>query len=73
MTGPKGINNLHVREWECRECGTIHDRDVNAALNVLEKALIVFVETRMENADTAGTAGTVKGFLNVLKSGFAVS
>ncbi|MFF4116032.1 zinc ribbon domain-containing protein [Streptomyces sp. NPDC001714] len=31
MDGPKP---LHVREWTCRACGTVHDRDHNAALNV---------------------------------------
>ncbi|MGW9677282.1 RNA-guided endonuclease InsQ/TnpB family protein [Streptomyces koyangensis] len=29
--GPKP---LHVREWTCRACGTLHDRDHNAAINV---------------------------------------
>ncbi len=29
--GPKP---LHVRRWECGACGTVHDRDVNAARNI---------------------------------------
>ena len=34
-TGPRGIKGLGIREWECRDCGTVHDRDVNSALNIL--------------------------------------
>lgn len=33
-TGPKGLEGLRIREWTC-ECGVTHDRDINAAKNIL--------------------------------------
>lgn len=32
---PEGIADLRIREWSCSSCGSVHDRDVNAAKNIL--------------------------------------
>lgn len=41
---PKGIAGLGIREWRCDACGTVHDRDCNAATNILRVGLDSLVE-----------------------------
>jgi putative transposase len=52
--GPKPIS---VREWACGNCGTVHDRDVNAARNILlEGRKIAAGQAEISN----GCGGTVR-------------
>jgi transposase len=49
---PKGIGGLGVRRWVCDGCGESHDRDNNAAVNILN-ILRVGVERRPRGAEYA--------------------
>lgn len=47
-----GSLSLNVRSWQCKNCETKHDRDVNAAINIRDEGLRILA---------LGTSATAKG------------
>ena len=41
----KKVKDLSIRTWECSQCGLIHDRDLNAAINVMCEGLKIYIKT----------------------------
>jgi IS605 OrfB family transposase len=37
VSSPKGRAGLGIREWTCSDCGSVNDRDLNAAKNILAR------------------------------------
>ena len=58
--GPKGQSGLKVARWTCPCCGIEHDRNRNAAINILLKGLL---EAERKNT-TTGEARAVEAVVN---------
>jgi len=59
-TGPKGLEGLSVRRWTCSVCEAEHDRDTNAAKNILARGLVALEK----EFTTAGEARAVEAAVN---------
>ena len=47
---------LEIRNWTCPKCGIKHDRDVNAAINIMNEGLrILDNQSTVRNTETEGT------------------
>ena len=39
------LKDLAIRSWECPECGSLHDRDINASENIMFEGLKMYVQS----------------------------
>ena len=38
------VKDLSIRKWECPECHSIHERDLNASINIMFEGLKIYMK-----------------------------
>ncbi len=38
------VKDLSIRKWECKECHNVHDRDINASINIMFEGLKKYIK-----------------------------
>lgn len=52
-----GKKPLSIREWTCPHCHETHDRDVNAAINILYRGLETYLQEQLIVLNEQATNG----------------
>lgn len=47
-TKNSNLKSLSIRKWECQNCHMIHDRDINASLNILDEGIKLYIKDLKE-------------------------
>ena len=43
------LKDLNIRKWECKICGFINDRDLNASINIMNKGIDMYIKEQYGN------------------------
>ena len=44
----RDLKDLSIRNWECPNCHTVHDRDTNASLNILNEGMRIYKNKNLQ-------------------------